>query len=928
MRSSTLSRALTCAFQLTSLLLATGCSDKGTEPGTSEPPPRVAVAAISLTPSTVALDAGDTVRIVATVQSASGQTLTDRTVAWTSADATIATVSSTGLVSGVTPGGPVSISASSEGITAAAQVTVRRVPVASIQLDRTSLTLAAGDTARLVATLRGARGQTLSGRPVTWSSADPTIVTVSATGLVTGIAAGGPVTLTATSEGVTAAAQATILAAGILYRWTFSEEGGPGTVFRDDIRGAQASIVRGGTLAASAVAGQVTLTGGARNNADYIALPAGLLRARTDATIEIWTTLHSLKNWSRVFDVGSGTGNNLFMAWSMATSPNNDRTGFTIGGVEHRADNKLAPFTVDLQHHIVLTIDEGGGSGGNTRLTMYLDGVSRGTFETTYRLRDLVDDNFWLGRSHYAGDETANASYDEVRIHGRALDAADVRLTFVRGPLRTGLAASITILAPSGIRDTVRGVAVRFPLRAVARDERGRQFQVAGARWSSRNPSVATVDSNGVLSTASLGRTEIELTLANTTTRWSAEVVRVRRIAVDPYLATPLSGALWTVPVVLIEYLPTADAYSLDTLKAPGFGAADPISLDTLEAQILRYAKRRKMMVEEGSRFRGYRDATALPSLGYRVIEHIIVYDQIPPHATKRQTIIPGQPRFEDWHTVFADLQLEPLVRSRAVRELWVAWSGFDGNYPSYKPGVHKVEDMRAGWESNMSSPITGDISNSDRDPNDAPVLGHTYIIYGINYRRTQAEAVHNVGHQLEAMMGYVANRQDGNDRLFWRDFVGQNAQRQFITGRTGWTHMPPNTTKDYDYLNTALVSSDIEDWRSDNGGQKKQVNVDTWGKLTYPWPGEADFHQRVESQWYTYWFQSFPGRGNRVPHSSSWMTNWWAFVADWDAAIRSGLGLYGSAAAASRGQWQPYAHPPSVFTPQPYVHRPPRSSR
>ena len=227
-----------------------------------------------------------------------------------------------------------------------------------------------------------------------------------------------------------------------------------------------------------------------------------------------------------------------------------------------------------------------------------------------------------------------------------------------------------------------------------------------------------------------------------------------------------------------------------------------------------------------------------------------------------------------------------------------------------------------------MSSPTTGDISNSDRDPNDAPVLSHTYIIYGINYRRTQAEAVHNVGHQLEAMMGYVANRQDGNDRLFWRDFVGQNAQRQFITGRAGWTHMPPNTTQHYDYLNAALVSSDIEDWRSDNGGQKKQVNVDTWGKLTYPWPGEADFHQRVESQWYTYWFQSFPGRGNRVPHGASWMTNWWAFVADWDAAIKSGLGLHGSTPAASSGQWQPYAHPAPKFTPKPYVHPSPRSAR
>lgn len=150
-----------------------------------------------------------------------------------------------------------------------------------------------------------------------------------------------------------------------------------------------------------------------------------------------------------------------------------------------------------------------------------------------------------------------------------------------------------------------------------------------------------------------------------------------------------------------------------------------------------------------------------LPSLGYRVVEHIIVYDQIPPHPSKRHLGIAGQPRFEGWDAVFADLQLEPLMRARGVRELWVAWSGVDAGIPSYDPAIHKPEDFRFGWESNMSSPTTGDILNSDRDPTDAPVLSHTYIIYGIAYRRSQAEAVHNVGHQLGSMLSYIAARQD-----------------------------------------------------------------------------------------------------------------------------------------------------------------------
>ena len=54
----------------------------------------------------------------------------------------------------------------------------------------------------------------------------------------------------------------------------------------------------------------------------------------------------------------------------------------------------MAPFTIDLQHHLVMSLEEGGGAGGKTRLSLYLDGTPRGSVETTYRLRDLADDNF------------------------------------------------------------------------------------------------------------------------------------------------------------------------------------------------------------------------------------------------------------------------------------------------------------------------------------------------------------------------------------------------------------------------------------------------------------------------------------------------------------------------------------------------------
>ncbi len=323
-------------------------------------------ATIDLSPSAVTLvSIGDTVRLSAVVKDEAGAEL-PTAVTWSAADSHIATVSAQGIVAAA-GNGTTTIRATASSATGSAQVTVRQEPH-QITLTPEEVTLRnPGDTAILVADVRDAGGAEIPGAPTAWVSADPSVATVSDNGTLTAVAR-GTTTITATSGSLMATASAQVIdaAEGLVYRWTFSEEGGAGTVFRDDIQGAEASIVHGGTLAASAVAGQVTLTGGDRGNADYVALPPGLLRGLGDATIEVWATVHSLKNWSRVFDIGSSAGNNLFVAWSQGTDANTDRTAFALGGVEDHLDNALAPFTIDLEHHIVVAVDEDSGPGGAT----------------------------------------------------------------------------------------------------------------------------------------------------------------------------------------------------------------------------------------------------------------------------------------------------------------------------------------------------------------------------------------------------------------------------------------------------------------------------------------------------------------------------------------------------------------------------------
>ena len=172
--------------------------------------PTSTVASVSVTPTTSSIVAGTSVQLTANVKDASGSALSGQPTSWTSNNSMVATVSSTGLVTGVAPGGPVTISATAGGVTGAATITVTQVPVAQVIVAPTNPTILAGTTIQLAAVTRDAGGSVLTGRVVNWSSSNTALATVSVAGLVTGVAAGGPVTITASSEGVNGAAAVTI----------------------------------------------------------------------------------------------------------------------------------------------------------------------------------------------------------------------------------------------------------------------------------------------------------------------------------------------------------------------------------------------------------------------------------------------------------------------------------------------------------------------------------------------------------------------------------------------------------------------------------------------------------------------------------------------------------------------------------------------
>ena len=178
--------------------------------GDSAAPP-APVASVSVTPPSTSITVGQTTQLTAQPRDAQGNSLTNRAVSWSTTNTAVATVSSSGLVTALTVGGPVTIIASSEGQDGSATVTVIPPPVASVSVSPASPSLTPFAAVQLSATTRDASGAVLTGRVVTWTSSNNAVATVSGSGLVTGVTVGGPVTITATSEGQTGTATVSVV---------------------------------------------------------------------------------------------------------------------------------------------------------------------------------------------------------------------------------------------------------------------------------------------------------------------------------------------------------------------------------------------------------------------------------------------------------------------------------------------------------------------------------------------------------------------------------------------------------------------------------------------------------------------------------------------------------------------------------------------
>lgn len=176
-------------------LVLAACGDSG---GTNSTPP---VDHVTVDPAAVAIDVGETRQLQVAAVDAGGTTIPGAAFTYATTASTVATVSSLGVITGLLPG-TATITSRAGGKAASTAVTVFE-PLGSIALTVPRTLLKESDTLRAIAIVRNERNEVVA-RDLVWSSSNSNVAVVTPLGLILGLTAGGPVTITASAGGKSA----------------------------------------------------------------------------------------------------------------------------------------------------------------------------------------------------------------------------------------------------------------------------------------------------------------------------------------------------------------------------------------------------------------------------------------------------------------------------------------------------------------------------------------------------------------------------------------------------------------------------------------------------------------------------------------------------------------------------------------------------
>ena len=217
-------------------------------------------------------------------------------------------------------------------------------------------------------------------------------------------------------------------AAELTHRWSFNGD------WADSAGGADAA--KCGTYV-SLYGGRVHMGYGAcSHGTGYVDLGKNILDT-TAATIELWARHDGVKSWSRIFDYGADSANNVFLSWTFGTTLSKNQVGSKVKGAESKIDYQ-EPYEIGRDYHIAATFEQ---QGVDVTLVKWQrrdaatgDLLTSGSLTMKGGIGSFVDPVLYLGHSQYESDKDALAAYDEVRLWRGVLTDAQLAASAAAGP--------------------------------------------------------------------------------------------------------------------------------------------------------------------------------------------------------------------------------------------------------------------------------------------------------------------------------------------------------------------------------------------------------------------------------------------------------------------------------------------------------------
>lgn len=299
-------------------------------------------------------------------------------------------------------------------------------------------------------------------------------------------------------------------AQSLAHRYSFNDPAGSST-FADSIGGADGTLnnstaANGNSASLDGSQLQLDGTGG------YAVLPAGLISTNTSVTIEFWASISETNDpWTRVFAFGDQTGTggeNTGLDYSPYAPGNYQNLNIQTPAGSGYANNPTSLLgTTNV--HVTVVVDPPNNNmyyyNGSTVVSSRNGGVPP--------LSGINDTYGLIGRSLYNADPALLASVNEFRIYSGDITPQQVALNDAAGPdlyvTSPGTITSINFSSP--INSLVVNQTVQQVLTGnFASGVNGLNLiTYGGATFASLNPSVVSINTNGVVKALSAGIAQV-----------------------------------------------------------------------------------------------------------------------------------------------------------------------------------------------------------------------------------------------------------------------------------------------------------------------------------------------------------------------------------------------------------------------------------